>query len=162
RRHRACPGSRPPSEVSTHDDASAASRPWRDRLESCRNAPMVGGLWFLFALGATGLHVETDTPDALCPPLEPVRQAVRSRLRSEGGPGLAPGRAHRPRFPHTTTRAPPLARGGTGWSLVGTHRWSGASGFSSPWEQPACTSRRTRRTRSVHRSNPCGKPYAHV
>lgn len=48
---------------------------------------MVGGLWFLLALGATGLHVETDTPDALCPPLEPVRQAVRSRLGEvEGGP----------------------------------------------------------------------------
>ena len=46
---------------------------------------MVGGLWFLFALGATGLHVETDTPDALCPPLEPVRQAVRSRLGVVGG-----------------------------------------------------------------------------
>lgn len=51
---------------------------------------MVGGLWFVIALGAAGLNglrVETDTPDALCPPLEPVRDAVRSRLGEvEGGP----------------------------------------------------------------------------
>lgn len=48
---------------------------------------MVGALWFLLAVGATGLHVQTDTPDALCPPLESVREAVRSRLGEvEGGP----------------------------------------------------------------------------
>lgn len=48
---------------------------------------MVRTLWFLVLVGSSGLHVETDTPDALCPPLELVREAVRSRLGEvEGGP----------------------------------------------------------------------------
>ena len=41
----------------------------------------IGGSLVLWALGsATGLRVETSTPDALCPDLGQVRAAARSRL----------------------------------------------------------------------------------
>lgn len=47
---------------------------------------MLGQL-FLAAAAAAGLRVTTDSPDALCPPLEQAQQATRARLGEvEGGP----------------------------------------------------------------------------